>query len=206
MSLEFWNTVATFGTFVVITATAIAATVQLRFLRRNNQIAYLNELRKTVTSEEFLAAVRFIGRELPNLIQDSEFRYELTQRGAAKKSEKVDVATRQIYLVGTFYESMGATVAMRLVDSETVIREWEGLIIETWRLSEPVIVLHRRAAGEDRILENFEYLVVLANAWRAKHPNGAYPKGSPRLQLVDQYREADAVYAASRSSQSPPRE
>lgn len=101
---------------------------------------------------------------------------------------------------------MGATVAMRLVDGETVVREWEGLIIQTWRLLEPATVLFRRAAGDDRILENFEYLVVLANAWRAKHPNGAYPKGTPRLQLVDQYREADAVYAASRSSQTRPLE
>ncbi len=65
MSLELWNTVATFGRFVVITGTAIAATVQLRFLRRNNQIAYLNELRKTVTSEEFRAAVRFIDTVKP---------------------------------------------------------------------------------------------------------------------------------------------
>jgi hypothetical protein len=206
MTLEFWNTVATCGTLVVITATAVAATIQLRFLRRNNQIAYLNELRKTVTSEDFLAATRFIGRELPGLIQDPEFRHDLAQRGAAKRSENVDLATKHLYLVGTFYESMGATVAMRLVDRETVIREWEGLIIQTWRLLEPATVLFRRAAGDDRILENFEYLVVLANAWRTKHPNGAYPKGTPRLQLVDQYREADAVYAASRSSRNRPLE
>jgi hypothetical protein len=204
MSLEFWNTVATFGTLVVIAVTAIAATVQLRFLRRNNQIAYLNELRKSVIADDFLAAVEFIARELPDQIQDSAFRYELAQRGPALKSEKATLANRQVYLVSSFYESMGATVAMRLVDSETVIREREGLIIETWRLLEPVTVLHRRAAGEDRIMENFEYLVVLANAWRARHPDGAYPKGVARLHLVDQYREADAICASSRSNQKQP--
>ena len=37
--LEILNTVAAVGTFLVITATAIAAAVQLRHLRANNQLA-----------------------------------------------------------------------------------------------------------------------------------------------------------------------
>ena len=40
MSLELWATIASVGTFVVIAATAIAAFVQLRHVRRSNQEAY----------------------------------------------------------------------------------------------------------------------------------------------------------------------
>jgi hypothetical protein len=46
MSLQLVNTLATFGTFVVIAATAIAAIVQLRHARSSNHIAALNELRE----------------------------------------------------------------------------------------------------------------------------------------------------------------
>ena len=53
MSLELVNTLATFGTFVVIAATAIAAIVQLRHARSSNQIAALNELRETMETPEF---------------------------------------------------------------------------------------------------------------------------------------------------------
>jgi hypothetical protein len=53
MSLELLNTFATFGTFVVITATAVAALVQLRHARSSNQIAALNELRKAQETPEF---------------------------------------------------------------------------------------------------------------------------------------------------------
>ncbi|MBV8172813.1 MAG: hypothetical protein JO219_12880, partial [Candidatus Eremiobacteraeota bacterium] len=46
MSLELWNTFATMGTFVVISATAIAALVQLRHARASYQITALAELNK----------------------------------------------------------------------------------------------------------------------------------------------------------------
>jgi len=39
MSLEYWSTLASVGTFAVIAATAVTAVVQLRQLRRSNQLA-----------------------------------------------------------------------------------------------------------------------------------------------------------------------
>ncbi|MBV8282486.1 MAG: hypothetical protein JO347_10555, partial [Candidatus Eremiobacteraeota bacterium] len=45
MSLELWSTIAAVGTFVVITATAIAAVIQLRHMRSSNQITILNDFR-----------------------------------------------------------------------------------------------------------------------------------------------------------------
>jgi hypothetical protein len=44
MSLELVNTLATFWTFLVIAATALAAMVQLRHMRSSNQITVLSNL------------------------------------------------------------------------------------------------------------------------------------------------------------------
>jgi hypothetical protein len=64
MSLELVNTLATFGTFLVIAATAIAAVVQLRHARSSNHIAALNELRETMESPDFVVARHFVETEL----------------------------------------------------------------------------------------------------------------------------------------------
>ena len=82
MSLELVNTLATFGTFFVIAATAIAAIVQLRHARSSNQIAALNELRETMETPEFQAARHFLVTELPVKVQDPAFRYQFLERSA----------------------------------------------------------------------------------------------------------------------------
>lgn len=46
-------------------------------------------------------------------------------------------------------------------------------------------------------MENFEYLTVLSQDWDAAHPNGSYPSGVRRIDLKDDWLEADTHYAAS---------
>jgi hypothetical protein len=75
MSLELVNTLATFGTFLVIAATAIAAIVQLRHARSSNHIAALNELRETRETPNFQAANQFVSGQLAAKLQDPAFRY-----------------------------------------------------------------------------------------------------------------------------------
>jgi hypothetical protein len=77
MSLELWNTFATFGTFLVISATAIAAIAQLRHARGSNQIAAINELRETGERAEFRAAQHFVVTQLPEKLHDPAFRYQV---------------------------------------------------------------------------------------------------------------------------------
>ena len=60
MSLELASTLASIGTFIVITATAAAAIVQLRHLRSSNQIAALTECCEVIASQRFFAARRYI--------------------------------------------------------------------------------------------------------------------------------------------------
>jgi hypothetical protein len=197
MSLEIWNTFATFGTFVVISATAIAAIVQLRHARGSNQIAALNELRETSERPEFRAANRFVTTQLAEKIKDPEFRYQVEHRASrtAENGPLIDYATS----LGNFYESMATLVRQGLVDRELALEIWNGPIVRSWRALLPITAIHRRSVG--RILwENFEYLTVLSQDWLAKHSRGTYPPGIRRIDVEDVWLDVDSQYAPSRAN------
>jgi Domain of unknown function (DUF4760) len=194
MSLELVNTLATFGTFLVIAATAIAAVVQLRHARSSNHIAALNEIRETMESADFSSAEQFVMMDLSGKLQDSAFRYQLVP--GAKRSDESRALLTKINKVGNFYESMGMLAKAGLVDTNLVVEMWSGVVVGAWDKLAPFIALRRRSDG-DALLENFEYLTVLAQDWIAAHPKGTYPAGMRRIGLKDEYLEADNQYAAS---------
>ena len=63
-------------------------------------------------------------------------------------------------------------------------------LIRDWNIGQQIIAITRRRFGPG-IWENFEYLVVEAQRFAAKRPEGDYPKGVPRLPIVDQWLAAD---------------
>lgn len=196
MSLELVNTLATLGTFLVIAATAIAAIVQLRHARSSNHIATLNELRETSESPEFQAAAHFVQTQLSAKLQDAAFRYQIaTPAARAPEMRSLFAMTK---LIGNYYEGMGIVVKMRLVDKEAILAFWADAITQNWDRLAPVAAITRRRVG-DSLWENFEYLTVLAQDWKAAHPKGAYPAGVRRIEVKDEWREADRQYAASLS-------
>ena len=85
MSLELWSTIASVGTFVVITATAIAAVLQLRHLRAANMVAAIQSFFNAYEGPELREAFQFVRNELPLRLEDRTFRQELragrTDRG-----------------------------------------------------------------------------------------------------------------------------
>jgi len=194
MTLDLWNTFATFGTFLVIAATAIVAMVQLRHIRCSNQIAAMNDLRETAESEELRAARQFVFTELGEKMKDLDFRYQVWNR-AARTSESQAFITK-ISTVGNFWEGVGTLVKAGLLDAELVFEVWSGHLIDDWEKLAPVTALSRRGVGSV-IMENFEYLTVLAQDWDASHPNGTYPQRMRRINLKDDWLEADTKYAAS---------
>ncbi len=119
MSLEIVNTLATFGTFLVIAGTAIAAIVQLRHARSSNQIEALAELREARDSSEMQSAQRFVTWELNGKLKDVIFRYQ-TAHPEAMSAENQPAWT-DVRRVGNFYETMGALVKNGLVDRNLVL-------------------------------------------------------------------------------------
>jgi hypothetical protein len=194
MSLELVNTLATFGTFVVIAATAIAAVVQLRHARSSNAIAALNELRETMESADFQAAQHFVRGELSKKLEDPAFRYQ-TDAPSARTDENRPLIAK-VDAIGNFYESIGMLVKAGLVDRGLVVEMWSSNVIEAWENLAPVTTIVRRRIG-DMLWENFEYLTVLAQDWLATHPKGTYPSGVRRIELKDERLDADKQYAAS---------
>jgi hypothetical protein len=192
MSFEVINTLATCGTFLVIAATAIAAIIQLRHLRCSNQIAALNEVCEPILSTDFLATW-VVGKTLALKLRDPAFRYELAWRSARTDENRPLIG--KIYLLGNTYENMGILVSAGLVDRELVLKMWASSVVSDWETIAPATVILRRLGGAD-LWENFEYLTVLSQDWLANHPKGSYPPDMRRIELKDEWLEADQQYAA----------
>jgi hypothetical protein len=194
MSLELVNTFATFGTFLLIAATAIAAIVQLRHARSSNSIAAINELRETTEKPGFQAAAYFVLTQLPAKAQDPAFRHQVAVPAA--RTDETGPLIGKLMQLANFYENMGILVKTGLVDRELALEYWTGTVLTTWEGVAPLVPTMRRGQG-DAAWENFEYLAVLAHDFDAAHPEGTYPPGVRRMELKDEFLEADRQYAAS---------
>jgi hypothetical protein len=195
MSLELFNALASFGTFLVIAATAIAALVQLRHARSANLIEGISEVNRTFASTDYQAAQTFVLTQLSQTWQDPEFRYQHANRAARSAENRTLVS--KINLVGNTYESLGLMVKRQLVDREMVLDVYSANAVLAWDALAPVTASSRHAIGS-ALWEHFEYLVVLSKDWAARHPNGTYPRGVRRIELEYDLRDADARYALSR--------
>lgn len=197
MSLELWNTVATVGTFLVISATALAAMVQLRHMRGSNQIAVLTELRANQQTPEFLKAVHYVYSELPSKIQDPAFRYQLANRTARTVENNEEIS--YVEIVGDYYENMGVFAKTGLVDRKLLLDIHAAIVLDAWNALLDVTAILRGHYG-NAIYENFEYLVVLSQDWNAAHPQGSYPENVRRIDVPNRWRSADEQYAAALDS------
>jgi hypothetical protein len=194
MSLELVNTLATFGTFVVIAATAIAAIVQLRHARSSNHIAAINKIREAMDSLDFQAAAQFVSNELPTRVQDPQFRYQWG-KPLARTNEMLPLIGK-VRTLGNFYENMGLLVKTGLVDRDLVLEMWGWNAVQAWEQLAPMAAIGRRKTG-DMLWEHFEYVTVLGQDWLSAHPKGAYPANVRRIALKDEWLDADKQYAAS---------
>ena len=195
MSLELFNALASFGTFVVIAATAIAALVQLRHARSANLIEGISDMNRAFSSGDYQMAQTFVLTQLKQHWRDPEFRFQYLNR-AARSAENRPLITK-ILLVANTYEGLGLMVKRRLIDREMALDMYSGNAIAAWDALTPVAAAARHKGGR-AVWENFEYLVVLSRDWVAKYPDGAYPRGVPRIELDYELRDADAQYALSR--------
>lgn len=194
MSLELWSNVASFATFAVIAATAVAAIVQLRHARSSNQIAALTELRDAFQSREFSEAISFLEMKLPQLLENPNFRHQFEYRSARTGEFYEDI--NQARLIGNYFEDMGALLSAGLLDRKLTAMIYSNDITRAWEALEPLVAIGRRDGGK-AIWENFEYATMLSQRWMRKHPDGSYPAHEPRLTIEDPWLEADRGYSAS---------
>lgn len=187
MSLELWSTIASVGTFVVITATAIAAVVQLIHIRSSNQIAILTDFRGETQNPEFREAEVFI-RSIDEKLDDPAFRALFTQ-------EPLPASLWGYLRVVRLYETLGAFVKRGVLDADLVCDLWAPVVAAAWENTARATVVARRTRGP-AMMENFEYLALLARRHMARHPT-SYPKNEPRIAPQDPWVKDDGVVQRS---------
>lgn len=172
MPLELWNTVATLGTFVVITASAIAALVQLRHLRKNNQLPGLLSVLGLFQQPNVTELINFIRQDLPSRMESGNFRAGLEKTPVDRKEHP------ELHLC-EMYEEIGSYVRTGIVDETLFMTgHWYNVLLY-WDLLHPVIAIIRRT--RPFVFENFEYLAARALLWKERHPDGNYPIGTRRM-------------------------
>ncbi len=195
MSLEAWSTVASFATFVVIVATAIAALIQLRNTRSGNQILAVTELDKMLGSEKLLRAQRFVAEEVPKLIADSAGRSRLAAQPFPPDLEPIRD-------VGNFFELLGVFVKFGIIDRALAIDLWDGVVFGRWKQLEPVVMIRRQA--NSGVWANFEYFAVLCEESLARTAGDYYPRGVPRMTIDKRSLEAAEAFAKGQATGSEP--
>ena len=183
MSLELINTLASVATTVIIAATAIAAMIQLRHLRANNQIELQLAIHKAFIDRDFWAAIGKARTEIPRLAQDPEFERfsERYHRGApADGDERFEDGYEAALVVGRTFENIGNMMRNGLSEPRMFFEQYAPLVVSAWEATEPVTRLRRRVEGSDLPWEDFEYLTALSRRWLAEH-GSVYPKGVERI-------------------------
>jgi hypothetical protein len=167
MSLELLNTLASIGTFVVIGTTAIAAVIQLRHLRANNQLEGLLDVLARVEDEQFNKWLTDTQHELPKLLDDPDYVQSILENRFDR-----NVAWLQL---GNQYERVGSLLKYRLIPEEPFLDVYCARAIRAWELMLPITGILRRDPVDQSTWENFEYMYVRAKEWMARHKRGNYP-------------------------------
>ena len=171
--LEILNTLAAVGTFVVISATAIAAVVQLRHLRANNQLEGLLDIVGRI--EEQNIWIDDVRRQLPKMLADPAYVQSVTDRTFDRNVAWIQLGNRN--------ERIGSLLKYRLIPEEPFLDVYYSIVLQTWEIMLPVTALARSTAWGQNTWENFEYMYVRAKAFGERYKNGNYPKGVPRAKI-----------------------
>jgi len=179
MTLEVWNTVAAVGTFLVITASAIAALAQLRHLRTSNQLSGLMGVFGMLQDPSVRELVNYVRHELAERMKDEKFRASLLDIPIDRRKHP------EFYLCD-MYNHIGSFMRAGLIDERTYLQtDWYNVTLY-WGLLADAIAICRM--NRPYIFENFEYLASRAQAWAQAHPHGDYPSAQPRLLRADEPR------------------
>jgi hypothetical protein len=184
MSQETLATAAAVGTFIVIAATAIAAVVQLRHLRAQNQLTGLLTVLARVEDPQFNEWVDGAREIMKSRLPDSAYRRSILDGTYERKNNAwLNLANS--------YDWVGSLVKHKLIPEESLLDVYAGRVEHAWSIIEGVVPLVRARRGPT-VWENFEYLVVRAREWTTAHKDGAYPKGVPHLRIDVTWPELQA--------------
>jgi len=183
-NLDIVNVIATVSTLLVLTATSVAAMIQLRHMRVSNQLGALMSLEHEFHTEDLQKSFRFVQFEFSQRMHDRAYRAELERIGF------IDSRVHPEMDVLNWFNEMGTLLKNGLVDETTFMELFGRLAVQYWEILSSAIAIVRRRRG-DAQFHNFEYLAIRARKWLSDHPHGEFPKGAPRIPILDEWREED---------------
>jgi hypothetical protein len=180
MSWEELGALSTFGTLLVIAASAVAAVFQLRHMRAGNQISAALGLMSGWASPDARAMATYVFQgELDRKLEERSYRDSL-QKVPIDRLEHPEVA----YL--DFFESTSTLVKLGYTSEEAFMESAGFQCIAAWHKLMPVIAIIRRTRGP-QVYDNFEYVASRAILWEEAHQDGTFPKNAPHLPMTDRY-------------------
>ncbi len=190
MTFEQWaalgTAVGSVGSLIVLTTAAFAALVQLRHMRRNNQLQALLAIQQDFRDERLQRAFAFVQCDLATALENPAYRAELARRGFVdgRHHPEMDVCN--------WFNEVGTLVRSGFIDEHQFFTSFGRLVAFSWTLLAPAIAILRRQRGPDQY-DAFEYLAVRALAWHDCNPQGVFPAHIARMPLDDRWLEQDTL-------------
>jgi hypothetical protein len=187
MSAPDLNILVTALTLVIIAATAAAGLIQLRHMRRANELqgllTVLVRVEDMALQDWLMATQRLVKERMP----DPEYRASIV-------NGTYDRANNPWVQMANSYEWVGSLVRARLIPEEAVLDVYRARVIRAWETMECIIAVRRRN-GDNRVFENFEYLYMRAKTEQAALANKitAFPRNTPRAILRDTWAADDRL-------------
>lgn len=176
MTAEWVTALGTIVTAVVIAASAGAALMQLRHMRKSNEIDIVERWSEVVASDRFQHARWFVAHDVPALLADPE-------RVRALQWDPFPPELAPVRIICNHFEVVGSFVRFGSVDAFVTCELWAVIVLECWRAIAPITALMRRRYQANGIWENFEYLAVLSEDYLAKHASENYPRSVRRMPV-----------------------
>jgi hypothetical protein len=183
LSFELVSAIASVVTAVVIGATAVAAIIQLRHMRMNNQITALLAVQAEFDAKDFRDAEALMRREFPGILEDEGFcaYFIAILRDQQPIEDSRYVGARfAARLVANTYENLGVLVKRGIIDSSLLLDVYNYIVASSWDDLEGFVAIVRSLTGEQTLYLNFEYLASIARDSLASNVD-LYPRDAKRL-------------------------
>jgi hypothetical protein len=178
--LEAINTLATVATLVVLTAGAIAASIQLRHMRTGNELQAFIDIYARAQSPEMQKLFDALAFEVPQLARDPEYVRKLAAGELGLQESPL--------LLGFWFDEVGVTLNEGLIRDRVIfqIGASASTTVRAWQALYPLVQAVRTRAPAAFIY--FEYAAVRAQQWLDAYPDGDYPRGVPRWEQLESLR------------------
>jgi hypothetical protein len=170
--LEVVNTAATVATLVVLTAGAIAASVQLSHMRASNQLQAFIDIYNRAQSPQMLQLFDAVAKLPENLERNPDYLNKL-----ATGEQPVHDS---LLVLAFWFDEVGIALRQGLISPEIIFQVGGSAYttVRSWQTMLPLIDAVRTRAPSAFV--HFEYVAVRAQQWIRAHPQGDYPRDTPR--------------------------